>query len=161
MGFKETGVITPKELEEKNLLPPKERLMKGPVVIIECPEEIPCNICVDACPFKAISMDKIYDIPRVNWEKCTGCATCVPQCPGLAIFVVDLSRDDKALITLPYEFKPEPVKGAIVDLLDREGRVVGKGRIVKAYSYDKTWAVTVEIPRDKWLEVRGIWIPRK
>ncbi|MET1160334.1 MAG: 4Fe-4S binding protein [Thermoprotei archaeon] len=161
MGFKETGILSKEELAEKGLLPPMERLEKGPVAIIECPEEIPCNICVPACPFKAISMETVYAIPKIDFDKCIGCGVCVPQCPGLAIFVVDLSKPDKALVTLPYEFLPKPEKGMVVKLLDRTGKVVGEGRIVKAWQYDKTWAVTVEVPRDKWWEVRAIWIPRK
>jgi len=161
VGFKETGVLSKEELREKGLLPPMERLEKGPAAIIECPEEIPCNICVNACPFKAISMETVYAIPRIDYDKCIGCGVCVPQCPGLAIFVVDLSKPDKALITMPYELLPKPEKGLVVKLLDREGRIVGEGRIVKAWQYDKTWAVTVEAPRDKWWEVRAIWIPRK
>lgn len=161
MSYRERGYILPEELEEKGLLPSMERLEKGPIAIAECPDQIPCNICVYACPFKAVVMEKIYDLPRIDPEKCIGCGVCVPQCPGLAIFVVDLSKPGKALITLPYEFLPKPEKGMIVKLLDRRGEVVGEGRIVKAWAYDKTWAVTVEVPREKWMEVRAIWIPGK
>ena len=161
MGFKESGVITREELEERGLLPSIERLEKGPIAIAECPEGIPCNICVNVCPFNAVLMDKIYDLPRIDPDKCIGCGVCVPQCPGLAMFIVDLSKPGKALITLPYELLPEPRKGMRVKLLDRSGNVVGEGSIVKVWQYDKTWAVTVEIPRDKWFEVRAIWIPEK
>ena len=161
MGFKETGIITYEELVEKQLIPPKERLEKGPIAIAECPEEIPCNICVNACPFHAIKMDKIYEIPRIDPEKCIGCGVCVPQCPGLAIFVIDLSKPDKAYITLPYEFLPAPKKGDKVTLLNRAGEPIGDGIVVKAWQYDKTWAVTIEVPKEKWFEVRSIWIQRK
>ncbi len=159
--YKVRGYILPEELGKYGLLPPRERLEKGPVVVVECPEEIPCNICVDACPFKAISMDKIYGLPRVDWDKCIGCGVCVPQCPGLAIFVIDLSKPGKALVTLPYEFLPEPRKGMRVELLGRDGRVVGEGVIVKAWAHEKTWAVTVEVPRELAMEVRAIWIQEK
>ncbi len=161
MSYRERGYILPEELGEKGLLPPVERLEKGPIAIAECPDQIPCNICVNVCPFKAVVMEKIYNIPRIDPEKCIGCGVCVPQCPGLAIFIVDLSKPGKALITLPYEFLPKPEKGMTVKLLDRRGEVVGEGRIVKAWAYDKTWAVTVEVPREKWMEVRAIWIPGK
>lgn len=162
MGYQVRGYITLEELREKGLLPPPERLEKGPVVVIECPDEIPCNICVGACPFKAISMDTIYAIPRVDWDKCIGCGVCVAYCPGLAIFVVDISKPgDKAYVTLPYEFLPEPKKNMVVDLLGRDGRVLGKGRIVKLWSYRKTWIVTVEVPKELAMEVRSIWIQRK
>jgi len=63
--FRLTGVIELRELKELGLLPPEERLKKGPVAILECPEQIPCNICVSYCGLKAIKMDKITDIPRV------------------------------------------------------------------------------------------------
>jgi len=161
MSYRETGVLSKDDLEKTGLLPSMERLERKPVAIIECPEEIPCNICVDACPFHAISMEKVYSLPRIDFDKCIGCGVCVPQCPGLAIFVVDLSKPGKAYVTLPYEFLPKPVKGQVVKLLDREGRVIGDGVVVKAWFYNKTWTVTVEVPRDKWWEVRAIWIPRE
>ncbi|MCD6488388.1 MAG: 4Fe-4S binding protein [Desulfurococcales archaeon] len=159
MGFRETGVIKVGELERLGLMPSRERLKKGPVVIAECPEEIPCNICVDACPFKAISMDKIYGIPRIDWDKCIGCGVCVAYCPGLALFVVDLSKyGDKAYVTLPHEFYPPPRKNMTVKLLSRDGRVLGAGRVVKVWSYNNTWVVTVEVPKEYAMEVRGIWV---
>ncbi|MEM1675498.1 MAG: 4Fe-4S dicluster domain-containing protein [Desulfurococcaceae archaeon] len=161
MSYCETGVLKKDEFIKTGLMPPQDRLEKGPVVIIECPEEIPCNICVDACPYKAITMDNVYSLPRVDFNKCIGCGVCVPKCPGLAIFVVDLSKGDKAYVTLPHEFLPKPVKNMVVKLLDREGRVIGEGRVVKVWEYDKCFTVTVEIPRDKWWEVRAIWIPRE
>ena len=34
--------------------PSKERLAKGPIVVIECPEEIPCNPCETICPKNVI-----------------------------------------------------------------------------------------------------------
>jgi len=155
-----TGVISVEELEAKGLLPHSERLARGPVAILECPEEIPCNICVSACPFHAVSKGKIYELPRLDPDKCIGCGVCVAKCPGQAIFVVDLSKPGKAYVTLPYEMLPAPYKGAIVELLDREGRSIGEGPVVKAWSYDGTWVVTVEVPRDKWLDVRAIRVKR-
>ncbi len=161
MKYKETGIISLDELKKLGLLPPEDRLKKGPVVIIECPEEIPCNICVDACPHGAISMEKIYSLPKVDWNKCIGCGVCVPKCPGLAIFVIDASREDKAYVTLPYELLPPPRKGMNVKLLGRDGRVVGEGYIVKVWNHEKTWVVTVEVPKELVMEVRSIWIPGK
>ena len=161
MKFRERGYITVEELMKLNLIPPIERIKKGPVAIAECPEKIPCNICVDACPFNAISMNSINDIPRIDWNKCTGCTVCVTSCPGLAIFVVDLSKGEKGYVTLPYEFLPEPKKGMKVDLLNRKGEVVDEGVIVKAYSRNRVWAVTVEVPSDKVMEVRAIWVRKR
>ncbi|ACL10534.1 4Fe-4S binding protein [Desulfurococcus amylolyticus] len=160
MSSKRTGIITKEELVEKKLLPSMERLSNGPIAILECPEEIPCNICVSACPFNAISKSRIYEVPRLNPDKCIGCGVCVGKCPGLAIFVVDLSKPGKAYVTLPYEMLPSPSKGARVELLDREGRVIGEGTVVKAWVYEKTWVVTVEVPGDLWFDVRAVRIVR-
>ncbi len=159
--YKRTGIITVNELKRLGLLPSEERLRKGPVAIAECPEQIPCNICVDACPFKAISMNTINDIPRIDWDKCIGCGVCVAKCPGLAIFVVDLSRKDKALVTVPHEFLPAPRRGDEVVLLGRDGGRLGRGRVVKVWEYNRTWIVTVEVPRELAMEVRAIWVEKK
>ncbi len=159
--YKKTGIISIDELRRLGLLPPEERLRKGPVAIAECPEEIPCNICVDACPFNAISMETINGLPKINWDKCIGCGVCVSKCPGLAIFVVDLSKPDKAYVTLPHEFLPAPRKNDEVILLGRDGRSLGKGRVVKVWEYNKTWVITVEVPKEHAMEVRGIWVEKK
>ncbi len=159
--YKRTGIITPDTLREMRLLPPPERLRRGPVAIAECPEEIPCNICVDACPFNAISMKTINDIPRIDWDKCIGCGVCAIKCPGLAIFIVDLSKPGKALVSVPHEFLPKPSKGDFVILLGRDGKRLGKGRVVKVWEYNKTLLVTVEVPEEYAMEVRAIWVEEK
>ena len=158
--YKKTGVITIEELRQMGLIPPEERLRKGPVAIAECPEEIPCNICVDACPLKAISMETINGIPKIDWNKCIGCGVCVSKCPGLAIFVVDLSKPDKAYVTLPHEFLPAPKESEEVVLLSRYGERVGKGKVVKVWEYNRTWVVTVEVPKELAMEVRAIWVEK-
>ena len=159
--YRVDGIISLEVIKELGLFPPEERLKKGPVVLIECPEKIPCNICVSACPFGAISMDSIIDIPKVDWDKCTGCATCVALCPGLAIFVVDLSKEDKAYITVPHEFIPAPDVGEEVILLNKEGKRVGKGKVVRVFERNKTYVVTVEVPKELVFEVRAIWVERR
>ena len=157
--FRGRGFITIEELKELGLLPPPKRLKRGPVAIAECPERIPCDICVHSCPLNAISMETLNDIPKINWSKCIGCALCITACPGLAIFVIDASREDNVgYVTLPYEFKPDPKVGSNAILLSRDGKMLGYGRIVKLWRSNRTWAVTVEVPKDKVLEVRGIRI---
>ncbi|WP_440059626.1 4Fe-4S binding protein [Thermogladius sp. 4427co] len=160
MNFKKTGVITPEELKSLGLMPGEEILEKKPLAIIECPEEIPCNICVSACPFRAIVKEKLYSKPRLIVDKCIGCGVCVAKCPGQAIFVIGIKKDH-SLITLPYEFLPAPSKGDRVILLDREGREIGLGEIVKVWNYDSTWVVTVKAPRDQWANVRGIRVVKE
>lgn len=159
--FRETGVIELDELERLGLIPPKERFLKGPVAVLECPEEIPCNICVPYCPTKAISMDSIISLPRVDWNKCTGCSTCVAVCPGLAAFVVDLSREDSDYVTLPHEMLPAPKVGDEVELLNRRGERVGKGIVVRVWEKNKTYVVTLRVPKGLGMEVRAIWVKRK
>ncbi len=156
--YRKTGIISVDELKKLGFIPPEERLRKGPVAIIECPEEIPCNICVDACPHKAITMESIISLPRLDWNKCVGCKLCVALCPGLAIFVVDLSREDKAYVTVPHEFLPSPKVGDEVVLLGRDGKVLGKGKVVHVFERNKTYAVTVEVPPNLAMEVRAIWV---
>lgn len=161
MSWKRTGVITVEELSEMGLLPSRERMSRGPVAVIECPEEIPCNICTSACPYGAIKKGKIYELPKLDEQKCIGCGVCVAKCPGLAIFVVDLSKEGAAYITLPYEMLPAPKKGEEVILLDRYGREIGRGLVIKAWHYDGTWTVTVQVPRELWGEVRAIKVPSR
>lgn len=149
--YEKTGVIGVDDLR----LPSAERLASG-VAIIECVQEIPCNPCVDVCPVDAISMENINAPPVVDYGKCTGCCQCVGICPGLAIFVVKTIGDGKALVTLPYEFLPEPEKDARVTLLDRKGESVGRGVVKRVRKKGKTFVVTVEVDEKQVMDVRNI-----
>jgi len=149
--YERTGVISIEEIR----VPSEEQLKRG-VAITECIQEIPCNPCVDACPVDAISMENINSPPLVDYDKCTGCAQCAAVCPGLAIFIVKL-EEEKALVTLPYEFLPLPEKGDEVKALDREGKEVGKAiarRVIK--KKDRTCLVTVEVDKELAMVVRNI-----
>jgi Fe-S-cluster-containing hydrogenase component 2 len=155
------GVLTIKQYEKTGILsvydltlPSDEHLNKG-VAIIECVQEIPCDPCVGICPVNAISMKNINTVPKIDYEKCTGCKRCVGICPGLAIFVIKL-KGDKALITLPYEFLPIPKIGETVTALDREGKPRGKVKVVKVNKSNKTTVVTIEVDKDIIMEVRNI-----
>lgn len=148
--YEKTGVLSAKDL----ILPSDDQLKKG-VAIIECVQEIPCDPCVAICPVDAISMKDINDLPRVDFDKCTGCKRCVGICPGLAIFVVKV-KDDKALITLPYEFLPVPKVGDIVTALDREGNSQGDAKVLKVNRGGKTTVVTIEVEKDLAMDVRNI-----
>ena len=129
--IKKTGVPTQEDL--KRIFPPKARLARGPVTIIECFQRIPCNPCYAACRSGAIQEFKdINNLPKIDFEKCNGCGLCISRCPGLAIFVVDETYSEKeALIKLPFEFLPLPEEGEEVDALNREGEVVGKAKVVR------------------------------
>ncbi|MEM4717698.1 MAG: 4Fe-4S binding protein [Desulfurococcaceae archaeon] len=159
--FRKLGYIKIEELEKLKQLPSRGRMLRGPVAILECPEQIPCNICVEACPVNAIEMGKIYELPVVNWDKCTGCGMCVAMCPGLAAFVVDLSRSECDYVTVPHEFIPKPKKGDQVVLLDRQGNKVGIGEVIRVWERNKTMVVTVKTPKGLGMEVRAIWPARE
>ena len=149
-SYEKNGILSPKDLT----LPTDEQLKKG-VAIIECIQEIPCDPCVAICPVDSISMKDINDTPKIDFEKCTGCRRCVSICPGLAIFVVKV-KDDKALITLPYEFLPIPKDGDKVIALDRAGKARGKAKVVKVNRTGKTTVVTIEVDKKLAMDVRNI-----
>jgi heterodisulfide reductase subunit A2 len=44
-----------------------------------------CKICIDLCPYKAISFDEEKKVSHVNEALCKGCGTCVAACPSSAI----------------------------------------------------------------------------
>jgi Fe-S-cluster-containing hydrogenase component 2 len=159
-----SGVLSLKELSAAGALPPEERLAAGPVVVVECIENIPCNPCAYACPRKAITIEgELTDTPKVDFSKCNGCTLCVSKCPGLAIFVIhrDFSKAEAA-VTMPYELLPRPEAGARVACLDRSGREVCKGKVVKVLdtkALNRCAVVTVVVPKRYWNVVRGIGRP--
>jgi Fe-S-cluster-containing hydrogenase component 2 len=130
----------------------KEYLERG-VAIIECEEKIPCDPCIHVC--QAISKKDLISPPSLDYDRCTGCGLCVGICPGLAIFVVKVTKD-KALITLPYEFLPVPKIGEFVLALDKEGRIKGKGLVKKVFKKDKTFVITIEVSKDLAMSIRNI-----
>lgn len=149
-SYEITGVIDKSMLE----LPNEEHLKKG-VAIIECIQSIPCNPCVDACPFDAIHMENLNDIPKIDYDKCKGCGKCVSVCPGLAIFLVKINGD-RGFVTIPYEMLPIPEIGETVKVLDRKGKEIGEGKVVKVKVENKTGIITVEVDKDLIMDVRNI-----
>jgi len=152
-----TGISNDDDLEK--VIPDKKRLAKGPVVIIECFQKIPCDPCAASCKFGAIKPFKdINDLPQVDFDKCTGCGICISSCPGLAIFVIDMNySDDKSLIKLPHEMLPLPKKGEDVYALDRAGNVLGKVKVLKVLKIkNKTNIISVEVPKSMVMKVRSI-----
>ena len=151
-----SGVLT--EKRPGAILPPQDlwEKKKGGLVVIECPQRIPCNPCATSCPTHAVEpfMD-INDTPSIDYSKCTGCGMCVAKCPGLACFVIDIAyAADKALMKLPYEMTPAPQVGDTVDCLSREGKAVAKG-IVKNVTEpwkDSTKVVHVEVDK-KFIDI--------
>ena len=141
--------------------PSDARFSQGPVAVVECFQEIPCDPCVNACKRGAISMPRdINDLPVVNAELCNGCGLCISFCPGLAIFVVDKTySDDFALVKLPYEYVPVPQTGQLVTALSRAGEDLGRFEVVKVTSGGKknmTYTVSLAVPQEIVMEVRDI-----
>ncbi len=159
-GLSKSGYLSEEELKNSSGVPSKARRQKGPVAVIECIQDIPCNPCEASCKVKAILVgEDITNLPRLDEEKCIGCQTCVFVCPGQAIFLVDESLPDgKASVTIPYEFFPLPAKGEIVTALDRSGMALGDATVTavrKTERMDHTAVVTIEVPRDWSMKARA------
>ena len=154
------GIINKAELTQSAAFPSEERLRRGPIAVIECLQEIPCNPCEFVCPEKAIEVGKpITNLPRFLEDRCTGCGLCIPHCPGLAIFVVDLSYSEhEAVVQFPFEFLPLPAVGDEVNAVDREGIVIAKGKVKAVRNpqrFDKTPVISVIVPKEFAMEVRS------
>ena len=158
-GVKLTGALSADE--QASVFPPAGRAERGPVAVIECVQEIPCNPCEKACPFGAIEIGPdITKLPRLDLEKCRGCGLCLSKCPGLAIFLVDASKSaTEALVMFPYEYLPLPQLDEVVDGVDRTGRFVTKARVVKVDTgaqREGTAIVTLAVPKQYMHEVRSM-----
>lgn len=154
-----TGIPSAEDL--KNVSPSKERFKKGPVAIIECFQEIPCNPCTEACKQGAIQpMNDINDLPKLDFDKCNGCGVCLSRCPGLAIFVVDASYSDtEAVVRIPFEYYPVPQVGEKVLGLNRAGEELGTFEVSKVQSggqKNKTYTVWLVVPQKLAGDVRSI-----
>jgi len=163
--LKFTGVISEEELKDCPGYPSEERLKKGPLAVIECVQEIPCNPCEAACPFGAIKVSEpITNLPILDEEKCKGCGLCISSCPGLAIFVIDISYSQtEAVVSFPFEYLPLPKIGDKVEAVNREGKIVTTGRVSKIRNpskNDHTSIISIVIPKEWAVEVRNIIIPQ-
>lgn len=156
-SLKTTGAPTLEELHRSPAFPTHEQLRKGPIVIIECIEEIPCNPCEASCAKGAITIgESITNLPKIEFEKCIACGMCVSACPGLAIYIKDYTYSDtKASLSFPYEYYPLPSVGDMVEAVDRYGKVVCDAKVIKVRngkSNDHTAVITIEYPKDNFEE---------
>jgi Fe-S-cluster-containing hydrogenase component 2 len=154
-----TGIIGLEDLAPLQMIPPQTRLnAKRPVAMIECIQEIPCNSCAMACKMDAIRMETVTDIPRVDFDKCTGCMACVMVCPGQAIFLLR-AENGRGYVTLPYELLPVPKAGDVGRTFDREGKILGKSKAVRVLPPERnsgTALVTIDVPKEWLLEARSV-----
>ncbi|SHH29742.1 FAD-dependent oxidoreductase [Thermosipho atlanticus] len=146
-GLKKFGIDYPEggyRVEQQKDNGPKGKLR----VKIECPQNIPCNPCETSCPTGAITVGgNINGIPHVDYDKCIGCGICVMKCPGLAIFLIQ-EKDNHSIIGIPYEFEL-PENGEKVLLMDKEGKIVGEGKVEKITKNlkGKTHIVYLKVPK--------------
>jgi Fe-S-cluster-containing hydrogenase component 2 len=136
-------------------------MAKGPIVVIECVQDIPCNPCEPACPKGAIRIgNPITNLPVFFPENCDGCGRCIPLCPGQAIFRVDMTYSkEKATVSFPYEFHPMPKKGDAVQGVNRAGEMVCDSEVLKVQrpkSFEHTAVITITVPKNLAMEVRSI-----
>ena len=157
--LEKTGIPTQSQIE--SVFPDETRLQQGPVAVIECFQLIPCDPCATSCPQQAIQpFIDINSIPVIDNHKCNGCGICITKCPGLAIMVVDMTwSESRALIKLPYEFRPLPEAGQIVHALDRAGAIIAKAEVVRVtLPKSKTPIVSIAVDKALVKAVRNICI---
>ena len=141
-------------------LPSKERMMSKGFVQIDCLYGFACNPCAFACKYGAIVKSSTSTVPRIDFDKCTGCMRCVYQCPGLAIFGYELNKN---WLFLPIEYKAE--EGSQVFLVNNNGEKVGEGIIEKiTKNSNKTNVARVKattIEGEQLLEARGFIVKER
>jgi Fe-S-cluster-containing hydrogenase component 2 len=156
---RQLGYLPLEVIKKEIAMPSEERMRKGPVVIIECNEDIPCDPCVESCKIMAITKESLTASPIVDYEKCTGCALCVASCPGLAIFIVDNSPVEKAIVYIPHEMLPVPQKGDKGDALDRSGKRIGSAEVARVRKGTRgTTVLEIVVEKDLAMNVRAIRI---
>ncbi len=78
----------------------------------------------------------------------------------LAVFLVDATySEDGAAIPFPYEYLPLPKEGDEVRAVNRKGKVVCRGKVIKLRnpkSYDHTPLASITVPKKHICEVRGM-----
>ncbi len=116
----------PVRIIEDPKMPDEARMNDRPFVIIDCLYSFACNPCQFACPHGAITKASPDTVPAIDYDKCTGCLKCVFQCPGLAIFGYNTTKNQ---LFLPVEYFVE--EGSEVFLVDNNGSKVGEGVIEK------------------------------
>ncbi|MDW7729753.1 MAG: 4Fe-4S binding protein [Bacillota bacterium] len=159
MTLEKNGIPTPTQLAV--IKPSKERLAKGPVVLVECFQKIPCDPCYSACKRGGfLPFEDINDLPQMDYDKCNGCGICIGACPGLAIFVIDETySEQEALLTIPWEFLPVPDEGSTVRGLNRSGEPVAPVKVAKVRPSAKkngAMIISLAVPKELADDIRSI-----
>jgi len=97
-----------------------------------------CKMCINACPFQAISVvDNLAEIS----EQCTLCGACVTQCPFKAIEIsksmqidIDINKEDYQGVWVFVEQRENKISTVVFELL-------GKGRELAAKRQTKLSAI--------------------
>ena len=142
---------------------------EGVFPVFHCTQEVPCNPCTSVCPQHAIRTenDTITGLPYfIDKEECTGCASCVAVCPGLAVTLVDYRKDpERPLVILPYEVWREKVEvGRKVPVTDVEGAILGYYAVEKVKTrkkYPGTLMVHIRVDRPVAKRAVGIWVQER
>jgi hypothetical protein len=78
----------------------------------------------------------------------------------MAIFLVDMTfSQTEAAVSFPHEFLPLPKRGQVFPAVDGTGKVVCKATVYRVHcapANDRTPIVTVLVPREEALKVRGL-----
>lgn len=165
-GVLTTGIPSQAELEASPGYPSAAALARGPIVVIECVQDIPCNPCELVCPNNAIHIgEPITNLPVFLADECDACSQCIPICPGQAIFRVDMTyTEEQAAVSFPYEFLPMPEAGNVVQGVNRSGDVLCDAEVLRVQqprSFDLTAVITVAVPKNLAMEVRSmVRLPR-
>ncbi|MFO7708599.1 MAG: FAD-dependent oxidoreductase [Desulfobacterales bacterium] len=142
---------------------------EGVFPVFHCFQEVPCNPCTSVCPQHAIRTenDCVTGLPYfTDDEPCTGCASCVAVCPGLAVTLVDYRTDpEHPLVILPYELWRDKVEvGRKVPVTDVEGAIMGYYAVEKVKArkkYPGTLMVHIRVDRPVAKRAVGIWVQER
>ncbi len=150
----------PVRILDKPALPGKERMWEKGFVQIDCLYGFACNPCAFACKYGAIEKPSTSTVPKIDYQKCTGCMRCVYQCPGLAIFGYQLNKN---WLFLPIEYKAN--EGQEVFLVNNQGEILGEGIIEKiTKNANKTNVARVKattLEGEQLTDVRGFIIKER
>lgn len=144
---------------------------KSPAVL-ECFEEISCNLCESHCPEKAIELHRDPLQNMVKAQACTSCGECIKVCPSQipVVFSDPVSKQHKMsdkksepslghgamiFLTVYNRFHEKWKTGELVQLKNRKFETLASGRVVE-FNEEDPLLVKVEVPSHLKNEIRTI-----